>query len=188
MARYPDGHKDATRARIVDEAASAYREHGLAGIGIQALMRRLGLTHGGFYVHFQSRDDLVAAAIGRAAEDVSERLRGSTTGADAVGQYIDRYLSEQHRDHPGHGCPVAALGAEAPRQSGPVQAALERAARGFMSSLSGTTAVKESMTDEAIGVASVLVGALVLSRALGDGPASKRVLTVGRRIARKLLA
>lgn len=188
MARYPEGHKEAARARIVAEAAAVYRELGLDGIGIHALMRRLGLTHGGFYVHFDSRDALAAAAIAEATEQLSKRLTLGEDGAPVgLEQLVARYLSEPHRDHPGQGCPVAALGAEGPRQGPIVQDALARAVRGFFGSIARAAGKRRDLSDEVIGVACVLVGALVLARALGQSDESSKVLAVGRRIARGLI-
>src|SRR5689334_16568454 len=139
MARYPAGHKEEVRRRIVDEAAAAYREHGLEGIGIQSLMRRLGLTHGGFYVHFPDRDALVVAALARAGEQAAARFSTDGQGeAVSFTEFTKRYLSAEHRDHPGEGCPLAALAPEAYRQSSTVQGSVARAANGFLENVGRT--------------------------------------------------
>jgi TetR/AcrR family transcriptional regulator, transcriptional repressor for nem operon len=190
MARYPAGHKEEVRQRIVDEAAAAYREHGIEGIGIQSLMRRLGLTHGGFYVHFPSREALVVAALARAGEQAVPRFRSDARGnAVSFAESTKRYLSRDHRDHPREGCTIAALAPEAYRQSSAIRGAIASAANRFLENVGRTLDDDECpsrLTDRAIAVGCVLIGSLVLARALGDTPNSARVLAVGRRIARSL--
>lgn len=194
MARYPAGHKEEVRRRIVDEAAAAYRKHGLEGIGIQSLMRRLGLTHGGFYVHFPDRDALVVAALARAGEQAVARFRTDDRGeAVSFAEFTKRYLSAEHRDDPSEGCPVAALALEAHRQSSTVKGAVASAADGFLENVGRTfegDAGKRGsrLSDRAIAVGCVLIGSLALARALGDTPNSARVLAVGRKLARSLQA
>ncbi|AKV04004.1 Transcriptional regulator, TetR family [Labilithrix luteola] len=193
MARYPAGHKEEVRQRIVDEAAAAYRERGLEGIGIQSLMRRLGLTHGGFYVHFPDREALVVAALARAGEQAVPRFRSDARGnAVSFTEFTKRYLSPDHRDHPGEGCTIATLAPEASRQSSTIQGAIASATNKFLENV-GRTLDEDNdaerplrLTDRAIAVGCVLIGSLVLARALGDTPNSARVLAVGRRIARSL--
>jgi len=198
MARYPAAHKEEVRKRIVDEAAAAYREHGLEGIGIQSLMRRLGLTHGGFYVHFPDREALIVAALARAGELAVARFRSDARGeVVSFAEFTKRYLSAEHRDQPGAGCPVTALAPAAYRQPEPVRSAVALAASGFLDNVGRAMAVDDepklkpkkrgaALSDEAIAVGCVLIGSLVLARALGDTPLSARVLAVGRRIVRSL--
>jgi len=199
MARYSPEHKEQVRARIVAEAAQSFRERGLDGIGIQALMRRLGLTHGGFYRHFSDRDELVVEALRAAVQDAEQRLYapleegGVEVGAALPARdFIHRYLSRSHRDHPEQGCPVAAVGAEATRQPTSVRRALSSAALRLLSNLGSALgrdvdARKGSMPDDrTLSVACVLVGALVLARSLGGGEQSHRVLVAGRRLAEQL--
>ena len=106
------------------------RRLGVGGVSIPALMKEAGLTHGGFYAHFESRDELVAAAIELAAEETKARVFGDD--AAGVAPALDAYLSMEHAAHPEYGCVVAALGAEAPRQSATVKESFRYAARGLL--------------------------------------------------------
>ncbi|MEA5410677.1 helix-turn-helix domain-containing protein, partial [Synechococcus sp. BA-120 BA3] len=114
--RYPESHKQAVRARILEAAAEELRRHGLSGIGIPALMRRAGLTHGAFYAHFPSRDALVAEAIRTAA---AASVDGPLAPSLSLEQSLAAYLSPEHLAHPERGCVIAALGAEGARQPAP---------------------------------------------------------------------
>src|SRR5277367_3357840 len=116
--RYDSEHKERTHARVLDEAAATIRAVGPDGIGVAGLMAKVGLTHGGFYAHFKSKDDLVAAAIGQMFEEGGERAQREIEGfapATGLARYIDFYLSRQHRDARGGGCPLPYLSADAPR-------------------------------------------------------------------------
>ena len=92
------------RERVLAAAAELFRERGLAGVGVAEIMEAAGMTHGGFYRHFDSKDDLAAEACGRAFDDALERLERKR--AD-LARYTDSYLTERHRDQPGGGCPIA---------------------------------------------------------------------------------
>ncbi|MBY0294826.1 MAG: TetR/AcrR family transcriptional regulator, partial [Methylobacterium sp.] len=119
----------ASRARIVAAASRLLRERGVEATSIADVMAAAGLTHGGFYKHFGSKDDLVAAAVGAAFAGHAERFaeRRAALGAQvALRAYLDEYLSPEHVAHPGLGCPVAALGAEAGRSSAAVADAFAR--------------------------------------------------------------
>src|SRR5262249_62329167 len=111
---WPKERKGKTRQRIVQAAASAFRKQGIADVGIAELMKRAGLTHGGFYAHFSSKEKLLADALAHAAAQVSENLRRSlarqpSPGRDPLLSAAEAYLSPQHLQHPEAGCPVAAL-------------------------------------------------------------------------------
>ncbi|MBU3077453.1 TetR/AcrR family transcriptional regulator [Sphingomonas quercus] len=111
-------HKERTRARILDAAAQAMRTAGVEGIGVAALMKRAGLTHGGFYAHFSSRDDLVAHAIARMFEDSRALVAdyfGDEDPARGLAGLIDAYLSDEARTAPGLSCPLPSLAGEAAR-------------------------------------------------------------------------
>jgi len=110
----PPSRKQLTHERIVDTAARALRGNGFHGVGVADVMKQAGLTHGGFYAHFPSRDVLLAEALQRAGEHSRERLRRSIAGGEARGlsrfrALVDAYLSERHLKEPESGCPVAAL-------------------------------------------------------------------------------
>lgn len=178
-------HKERTRARILDEAAKAMREHGHEGIGVAKLMQRAGLTHGGFYAHFKDRDDLVAEAVGRMFEDsramVARYRREGDPRASLTG-LIDYYLSPKHSAALSSGCPVAALNSEAPRLPPAARARFEAGVRCFRSAVAefvgqlGLPAGPEL----AFSVVAEMVGALTLSRAMADKAEADIVLKHSR--------
>src|ERR1700740_3561657 len=118
--RYSREHKIETHARIVKRAAVKLREKGAHGIGVADLMKEAGLTHGGFYAHFASREALVIEAFTHAMDCSTERWREQTVDIPAdkrLAKIVNSYLAPVHRDDPGHGCAVPALGAEIARES-----------------------------------------------------------------------
>ena len=164
------------REGIVDAAARLYREKGLDGVGVAEITRDAGLTHGGLYRHFESKDALAREACLRAFEWTITPLDGlessETDGAPAtrLRALVHGYLSARHRDHPGEGCPAAALAADAAR-AGPEMSevfaqGVERNIQRFMSVLQGDDAAKRTQT---IVTLSSMVGALVLARATAAG-------------------
>src|SRR3546814_2234964 len=107
--------KERTRTRILDEAARAIREQGAGGIGVAALMQRAGLTHGGFYAHFENRDDLIAKAFDRMRADSQEMLRrnlDTQSAADGIDRLIDDYLSDRMMHRIEASCPLPMLRSE----------------------------------------------------------------------------
>ncbi|NYT42774.1 TetR/AcrR family transcriptional regulator [Sphingomonas sp. R-74633] len=179
--RYPREHSELTRTKILKEAASAIRAKGPEGVGVAALMKQAGLTHGGFYAHFASKDDLVAQAIGVMFEEARDRFDRTLAGADpraALSNYVAFYLSPGHRDARTRGCPVAALSGDMARLE---PEARTRFAQGI-STLAGWLA--EAL--ERHGVAhsqaagrsmlAELVGALLLSRTVADPAESDAIL------------
>src|SRR5215475_127994 len=120
MARTPNSHKEATHERIVDVAARALRRNGYAGVGVAEVMKEAGLTHGGFYAHFDSREALVIEAFAYAMDRSMEHWRKQSDQVapeKQLAQIVETYLSALHRDNPGHGCSIPALGAEIARES-----------------------------------------------------------------------
>src|SRR5262245_15338757 len=118
--RYSAEHTAGTRRRIVEGAAAALRRRGLAGVGVADLMREAGLTHGGFYSHFPSKDALVAEAVGRAGKQSVKSLQKVIDRAGRRSAWTDivaTYLSADHRDRPNRGCALASLGPELARES-----------------------------------------------------------------------
>src|SRR2546425_8319873 len=115
--RYDDNHKERTRARVLAEAAAAIRSKGVERVGVAEVMAGAGLTHGGFYAHFKSRDDLLTEAISYMSDDAYAAFLRHTEGrapADALSNYIDAYLATSHRDDRAHSCPLAALSGDLP--------------------------------------------------------------------------
>lgn len=178
--RYAEGHKEAVRDRILQAAADALRRSGLAGVSIPALMKLVGLTHGGFYVHFDNRDELVAHAIRTAAA-------GSAQGPFADGlsltETLERYLSPGHLDHPEQGCVLAALGPEGARQPPPVRTAFADVARGLLRAVDRKLHPRRTartISDDALRLAATMVGAVVLGRLVDDPELAARILKAAR--------
>jgi TetR/AcrR family transcriptional regulator, transcriptional repressor for nem operon len=179
------GRKQLTHDRILDTAAAALRSGGFAGIGVADIMKRAGLTHGGFYAHFPSREALLAEALERAGQDSGRRLRrdleaGERKGLSPFRALVESYLSERHLKSPESGCPVAALASEMPRQAEAVQQAASGRVAGLVRAVSETLPAGQPDGAAAV-VAGQLVGALQLARALGDNPLGRRHLAAARR-------
>src|ERR1700760_2355384 len=116
--RYDEDHKQRTREKVLDAAARTIRAEGPDRVGVAAIMAEAGLTHGGFYAHFGSKDELVAAAIKRMFEEAGGRRREAAEGrppAEGLRDYIRFYLSRSHRDGRAAGCPLPALATDLPR-------------------------------------------------------------------------
>ncbi|OAE62651.1 TetR/AcrR family transcriptional regulator [Achromobacter mucicolens] len=177
--------KEQSHERIVDAAARAIRRAGYSGVGVADVMKEAGLTHGGFYAHFPSRDALLAAAMERAGQDGAARLsqnmaRRRAEGASPLRAWVEAYLSDAHLAGCERGCPVAALASEIPRQSDDVR---EVAASRVQRLMEAVQQVLPAQAGEhaAAAVLSTLVGALQLARALGDNPRGRAVLASARR-------
>ena len=158
--------------RILDAAARAVRKNGYAGVGVADVMKEAGLTHGGFYAHFQSRDALLAAAVEHAGNDsaaiIAKRIATRMArGASPVRALVESYLADIHVDASEHGCPVAALGSEMPRQSDGVRdVARQRVTK--LIGLASQALPPDSPKHLPFALASSLVGAVQLARTLGD--------------------
>lgn len=172
------------RERIIDAAARLFRERGFDGIGVADLMKDVGLTHGGFYGHFASKDDLEAQACTRAlARSLGLwKKRAEAAPDDPVAAITNAYLTTRHRDDPGAGCLLAALGPDVARR-GP---GVRRAATDYLNSafelltklVPGRS--KAARRRRAIGTFASLVGALVLARAVNDDALSREILDTVR--------
>lgn len=185
MVRYPGGHKEKTREQIVSAAARAFREEGVAGVSVGELMGRAGLTHGGFYAHFRSKDQLVAEACRCALRESSTRLIEAARKAppeERLAAFIRAYASAAHRDDPGGGCIMPALAAELGRHDAPeVRAAFTESFNERVAMLA--RALPEDgtdRTDRALALMSGLAGAVMLSRAVDDRVLSDRILQASR--------
>jgi TetR/AcrR family transcriptional repressor of nem operon len=170
--------KAASHERIVQAAATQIRERGAEQPGVAEIMQAAGLTHGGFYKHFASRDALVAEATARAMTENIPAIEDLVSGAeDPLAAFVDWYVSEAHRDDPGHGCGVVALGNDAAR-SDVIQAAYRTQVERYLDLLSELTGGDESdrRRARAAVMLSTLVGAILIARALGDTPTSDALL------------
>jgi TetR/AcrR family transcriptional repressor of nem operon len=180
IMRYPEGHKEAVRERIVGAAAGALRQGGLSGVSIPALMKSAGLTHGGFYAHFENRNALVAAAVRAAGADTA---KGAFGDALPLEETLKRYLSAAHVEHPEQGCVVAALGTDGCRQAPPVRRAFAEVARGLLRLVERKlhpTRSSSRPTEEGLRLAATMVGAVVLARLVHDRDLAVRILHAAR--------
>jgi TetR/AcrR family transcriptional repressor of nem operon len=184
MTRYGEGHKGRTRSAIVDVATSALRTEGIEGARVADVMRQAGLTHGGFYTHFGSKDDLVAEACGAGVIAAREGIAGVASRATPkarVRAVLDAYLTGARRDPAG--CTLATLGGEIARQPRKVRA---RFTRELANSLEALAPLMDGMdeerrVDQVLALVASMVGAMMLARAVSDRALSDRILDVGRR-------
>jgi TetR/AcrR family transcriptional regulator, transcriptional repressor for nem operon len=168
------------RERIIEVAARLFRERGFDGIGVADLMKSAGLTHGGFYGHFSSKEDLMAQACARALEGSLATLHhvAEQGGENSLSAIASAYLSPAHRDRPGEGCVLAALGAEAARHGSPVRSAFTRGVRSALDMLTRLVPGKSERAkrERALTTYASMIGALVLARAVDDPKLSEQVL------------
>lgn len=183
--RYSKEHKLETHARIVKKASVRLREKGAHGIGVADLMKDAGLTHGGFYAHFDSREALVVEAFGYAMDRSIERWRqlaGQAAPQDRLATIVEAYLSPQHRDNPGHGCAVPALGAEIARESPKTRKAFAAKLDQMIDMMAEqfTADAGRSARQQAMAVMATMMGTLVMARVAGSGELSEELLNAGR--------
>jgi len=175
----------ANRERIIETAGELFRSKGFSGIGVADIMKAADLTHGGFYGHFASKDDLIAQASRRSMQRAAQNWRKvvvAKSGGDAFSTLLTRYLSPRHRDDPGHGCAFASLSGDAARCGKPVREAFAEGLEPLIDILSGLVGgrTKAARRRKAIAALSELIGALMLSRAVGDAGLSDEILDAGR--------
>lgn len=187
--RYSSDHKQETRDRVLVEAAKQIRAHGPLGVGVADIMKRAGLTHGGFYAHFKSKDALVAAAITKMFEGARTRWDRSTMSRDArngLAAYIDSYLSAEHRDSRESGCPIAALASDVPRLPKMCRVAYAEGTRSLTERFEHKLReLGHRDADElAASVVAELIGALAVARVEPDGARSDALLAASRRALR----
>lgn len=168
------------RQRILRAASRLFREHGLDGVGIDGIMKDAGMTHGGFYGHFASKDELVAEACGRSFARSAARWAALAEAAPdtALGEIVGTYLSARHRDDPGTGCSLAALAGDVARQQGAVRRAFTDSLRSHLETLAGLLPGrgKAARREKALATMAGLVGGLVLARAVDDPGLSDEIL------------
>jgi TetR/AcrR family transcriptional repressor of nem operon len=172
MARSSRKDTELHRQQVIDGAATLLRERGVAGVNVGQLMGEAGLTHGGFYRHFTSKDELVGLALEKALVDQREWVSGLSER-----ELIEWYLSPDHRDDPAHGCTMGALGSEVGRAD---DATRESFAEGFGEYLDAFAGLEGRDRDEALVRYATMVGALVISRATAGDPISEQVLEAAR--------
>ena len=183
--RYSKEHKFQTHARIVKRASVKLREKGAHGIGVADLMKEAGLTHGGFYAHFDSRDALMIEAFTHAMDRSTEHWKKQSEGTPAekrLSAIVNGYLSSEHRDNPGQGCAIPALAAEIARESaktrkafaGRLEQMIEMLARQFPG------ATPKAARKQAMATLATMMGSLVMARVAGSGEFSDEILRSGR--------
>jgi len=184
MSRTPNSRKEESHERIVDAAARAIRRHGYAGVGVADVMKEVGLTHGGFYAHFDSRDALLVEALERAGRQSSDAVTRAAElrvgkGVSAFRSLVETYLADHHLASLETGCPVAALGSDMPRQSKAVREASVSRVQRRIATVRATLPTAPRAT--ASVVAGTLVGSLQLARALGDNAEGRAMLSAARK-------
>jgi TetR/AcrR family transcriptional repressor of nem operon len=184
--RYPKGHKDETRRRILDVSSRRFRKHGLEAVGIADLMKAAGLTHGGFYFHFPTKKHLIREAVGDALDQSNRRNeRVAREGLEAL---VRRYLSPAKRDKPDNACAAAALVAEIARQPVAVRRPFMENLDRFIDLIAAQLPDGDAPTRrrKAVGIFSVMMGALQIARAEPDPTRSQEILDSGIEAALRL--
>jgi TetR/AcrR family transcriptional repressor of nem operon len=184
--RYSETHKEETRQKVLKAAARQIRARGPSGVSVAEVMAEAGLTHGGFYAHFPSKDALVGAAITYAFDDRRAKLREAAAGMDDAGylaNFVEAYVSAGHRDRPERGCPITTLSTDLPRMGEPARAAFDAGVNQLVQGLAGRLAVGEPAEREALAGSLVaeMAGAVTLARAVSDPVLSDAILERTRR-------
>jgi TetR/AcrR family transcriptional repressor of nem operon len=188
--RYDAEHKQRTRERVLKEAAKAIRREGPHKVSVGAVMAKAGLTHGGFYAHFGSRDELIAEGIAQMFRESAARFAQSAEGrppAEALKDYVGFYLSASHRDSRSTGCPLPFLSADAPRLPAKARARFAEGVQAMEGRLAGLLSGlgRADPQAEAGSLVAELVGALALARAEPDAERASEML---RRSRERVLA
>jgi len=187
--RYVKGHGQQTRSRIVENASYGLRQSGADGLSVADLMKLVGLTHGGFYSHFDSREALFIEAVAIAMDQTVagwQQLTGALPIEERLDAFIDGYLSSGHRDNLSRGCVLPALGADIARSS---PEARQTFARKFEEMVGAIALLFPELPPEqarqtATSTLATLAGSLVLARASGDKALSDDILEAGRQALR----
>ncbi len=174
-------HKQETRRQIINAAAEGFRTHGAAGIGLADIMRRAGLTHGGFYAHFSSKEDLLATALAELHDARMARfdeMAKAAPGSALMGA-ANFYLSSRHREHPETGCSIATLGSEVARLQGPVRSRMSANIRAWLRRFAAFApgAKADQRRRQATGAFAAMIGGLILARAVEDSNESDQILS-----------
>ena len=180
--RYPEAETRQKHERILKQASTLFRERGFSGVSVAEIMKAAGLTHGPFYNHFSSKEDLKTAGIERAMMDAVAMLRAGGNSATAKADYLKKYLSVAHRDDPGKGCPIAALASDVSREPA-VRGAFTAQVKALVETFSSRFRWRSRRTArvESIRFMASIVGALILARAVDDSEFSDEILREVRR-------
>jgi TetR/AcrR family transcriptional repressor of nem operon len=167
--RYPVEETAAKHERIVKEASRLFRERGFQNVSVGEVMKAAGLTHGAFYAHFSSKEELQAAAVAYGQEVSLGRVQRSND-KKSNGSFADLYLSRWHRDNPGDGCTMAALAQEVARSEPELKTAFQQGLENILSAERGDR-------KEAIFRVAAMIGGVVLARAVQDPRLSDEILS-----------
>lgn len=167
--RYPAKETAAKHERIVKEASRLFRERGFENVSVGEVMKAAGLTHGAFYAHFGSKEELEEAAIAYGQRLSAGRAKSHGSTQKGRRAFAERYLSLRHRDNPGDGCTMAALGQEVARSTPEIRTAFEQGLEEILSAKGGDR-------KEAIFETAALIGGVVLARAVQDEQLSGEIL------------
>ena len=184
--RYPVEQKTETHERIIDAAARSFRKHGSEGQGVARLMKDVGMTHGGFYRHFESKEDLLVDAITRGFQDTADGMIAAAAKApqgEQLRTIIERYLSLEHLEDPGGGCVLSTLASEIARQRPTVRARINAAMKSYRERLLPFLPGKDDAEKrrQFIVLFPAMAGVLMTARAMSDPAARKEILSVARR-------
>ena len=183
--RYDSDHKSATRQRILTSAGRRLKQDGIDGSGVAALMSDAGLTNGAFYAHFTSKDDLVANVVGDQLRLQLDALGELAPGRDGVRQFLDLYVSAEHRDARADGCPSAALLDEIGRSSEAVRAEYTRGLLALADEVAARLAPRNAAAarPKVLAAFATLIGTLQLARAVSDPSVADVILEQGAKQA-----
>lgn len=189
--RYPDGHKAEIRERVLEAAARQVRERGLHSISLNSVMADAGLTHGSFYAHFPSKENFLSEVIEvMFATSPASILRDISARHEAcLSDFVDYYLSIEHRDSLDTGCPLPVLAADAPRLSTSLRSRLSKGVSGMVDLVEGHLQAlgRDNSRDVASSAVAEVVGAMVLARTFPVGTSSENVLANSRHQVRQRL-
>lgn len=183
--RYSDTHKEETRKKVVKAAAMAVRAKGPDGVGVAEIMAEAGLTHGGFYAHFKSKEALVAAAVEEAfgqSRRRFSRLTEDMNPTEALDAFIDAYVSAEHRANPQRGCPISTLANDLPRQGPMVRAAFDAGVEGLIGRIEGWLPEPDPVARRSLASSMMaeMAGAVALARAVSDDALAGQLLEASR--------
>ncbi|MBN9604669.1 MAG: TetR/AcrR family transcriptional regulator [Afipia felis] len=185
--RYARDHKAATHEKILEGAVARLKESGSGGIAIADLMEEAGLTHGGFYAHFKSRDALIEESFRHALDGIAQRWKARAEKAPAgegLAAIVNGYLTREHIDDVASGCVLPALGAELARSNTKTRRIFTEKLEAAIEVVASQTGCAPGMArEQAIGTIATMVGSLLLARAAGDKELAVDILKAGRRKA-----
>jgi len=183
--RYSESHKAETHQKLLKIASRALREKGPDNLAVAEVMKEAGLTHGGFYAHFKSKDALLAETLDRIFTRAGVNVDKITDGLPprhALATYVDFYVSSRHRDNPSTGCPITAINSDMPRQSKKFRETFDDGVKSLVARIANWLAASGHSNPEALAasVLSAMAGAVAVSRAVSDKGLSDEMLEAAR--------